>query len=75
MAEQKFKTGDDVVLKSGGPRMTVREYVADGKVQCDWFNGSDDYNNKTFLQDQLDLYESPPNFGAIISGSRRNNHF
>lgn len=74
MAEQKFKTGDDVVLKSGGPRMTVNKYVSGDSIKCDWFNGSD-FNSNTFLQDQLELYKSPPGFVAISGGSRRNNHF
>ena len=41
-----FKIGDVVVLKSGGPKMTVSEYpikMIDGsenytQVQCKWFN-------------------------------------
>lgn len=32
-----FKEGDTVMLKSGGPRMTVEE-VGDGYVACVWFD-------------------------------------
>ncbi len=35
----KFKVGDVVVLKSGGPRMTVTE-DKDDKVWTTWFAGS-----------------------------------
>lgn len=47
----QFKVGDVVMLKSGGPKMTVKEVGPDfgGKprVWCDWFDGakrmSDDF--------------------------------
>ena len=32
-----FKVGDVVVLKSGGPRMTVEE-IEGQEVQCVWFD-------------------------------------
>ena len=36
-----FKTGDVVQLKSGGPKMTVRDYSSDGTgLHCQWFAGS-----------------------------------
>jgi len=39
MNENKFKIGDVVRLKSGGPRMTVRlsNYIGLEQVLCDWF--------------------------------------
>lgn len=47
---QKYKTGDVVLLKSGGPKMTVKEYTQDftlapgvrevEAVSCQWFAGS-----------------------------------
>jgi uncharacterized protein YodC (DUF2158 family) len=41
--ERKFTTGTQVRLKSGGPIMTIRDYVSkDGNVQCNWF-----YNNES----------------------------
>jgi uncharacterized protein YodC (DUF2158 family) len=41
MADQnkKFKAGDPVQLKGGGPRMTVSFYTVGGQVQCKWFVG------------------------------------
>lgn len=37
MPELKFKLGDTVRLKSGGPVMTVNGYVEAQKLQCAWF--------------------------------------
>lgn len=40
MADQEFKPGDVVQLKSGGPKMTVQEAYeehGDNKVICNWF--------------------------------------
>jgi uncharacterized protein YodC (DUF2158 family) len=36
----EFKVGEIVQLKSGGPRMTVRNGDVGGEVQCQWFAGS-----------------------------------
>jgi len=39
MTAPKFKTGDVVQLRSGGPKMTVRgydEYVTEPRVVCEW---------------------------------------
>ena len=44
-AERKFKNGDLVTLKSGGPQMTVDKYVWKGNyksqniIDCIWFEG------------------------------------
>jgi uncharacterized protein YodC (DUF2158 family) len=42
MSESKFKVGDVVVLKSGGPAMTVYGVMEDGCVGCIWFSAKDD---------------------------------
>jgi uncharacterized protein YodC (DUF2158 family) len=42
MAERKFKDGDRVRLRSGGPVMTVEqfaEYTDGWKYECVWFEG------------------------------------
>ena len=38
MAEEsiEFNVGDIVVLKSGGPKMTVEDMIDDGRLQCVW---------------------------------------
>lgn len=62
--ETKFKIGDVVQLKSGGPKMTVTKLVMTvplrggqgqytGKVKVSWFEGSDDKYGE-FPQDSLD---------------------
>ncbi|EJZ22440.1 DUF2158 domain-containing protein [Rhizobium sp. Pop5] len=35
-----FKIGDIVVLKSGGPKMTVVSEEERGRVYCSWFAGA-----------------------------------
>lgn len=39
-----FKPGDIVVVRSGGPKMTVSQCAEDGlgkmKVWCEWFEGT-----------------------------------
>jgi uncharacterized protein YodC (DUF2158 family) len=37
---EQFKPGDVVQLKSGGPKMTVRELEDQTGVVCVWFAGS-----------------------------------
>ena len=56
---KRFKTGDIVQLKSGGPKMTVEGYDAiNGRlVQCQWFAGSklsDGYFEEDVLQPVTD---------------------
>lgn len=36
-----FKEGDVVMLKSGGPAMTVVERLPNGQVTCTWFEKGD----------------------------------
>jgi len=39
MAKGRFKVGDVVKLKSGGPEMTVNYRHDDGDYYCQWFAG------------------------------------
>jgi len=61
MSTQKFKTGDEVQHKSGGPKMIVREYEPkDGlHATCEWFN-NEDLKEKSFHQDMLKPFEDTP---------------
>jgi len=54
----KFKTGDLVRLKSGGPIMTVASYTAPAQYtsehyRCDWFAGKK-LDSGNFKPDQLE---------------------
>lgn len=54
----KFKKGDVVVLKSGGPSMTVgayhENYQGDDRLVCMWFKDGE-RKAETFYEDQLEL--------------------
>lgn len=50
---QKFKVGDIVQLKSGGPKMTVTDDESvGGFVRCSWFAGAK-LNHGAFTPDAL----------------------
>ena len=72
MENKKFKVGDKVHLISGGPNMTVREYVNGNLVHCDWF-AKDEYKSHNFHEEQLKIYEYVgPVFGT---STRRSSHW
>jgi uncharacterized protein YodC (DUF2158 family) len=51
-----FKIGDTVILKSGGPAMTVTAIDNEGLVVwCTWFDGNDE-KQESFPVDALDAY-------------------
>ena len=52
----EFNPGDVVVLKSGGPKMTVDQIEAGSrqKVWCDWFEGSKKFTD-TFPPTSLEI--------------------
>ena len=55
MAE-KFKAGDQVKLKSGGPVMTVVSYEENKQYKCTWFDDEKRvYQMRLFLEDTLEL--------------------
>ena len=53
MADEKFKSGDVVRLKSGGPKMTAGGYSMSSQVICRWFDGTKPMSD-TFDEDSLD---------------------
>jgi uncharacterized protein YodC (DUF2158 family) len=61
METPRFKTGDVVRLKSGGPNMTVADYDLYGlgamekSYLCTWFDDKHKHNELTFRQEQLEL--------------------
>ena len=57
----KFKPGDVVQMKSGGPQMTV-ELITEDKVHCSWFD-KNTLCEKDFNEKLLCIYES--DFGVF----------
>lgn len=59
MAEHKFKVGDQVPLKSGGPAMTVAERpsMPGGEYYCRWFEGAD-VKAHNFHEEMLEPYRA-----------------
>lgn len=53
--ENQFKVGDVVILKSGGPRMTVNN-VSENGIECIWIEGS--YHRATFNSEVLEKYRA-----------------
>ena len=47
----KFKEGEIVKLKSGGPKMTVQDFF-DDSCRCQWFTGSE-LGEGIFIQESL----------------------
>jgi uncharacterized protein YodC (DUF2158 family) len=56
MADEQFKPGDVVSLRSGGPRMTVAS--VDGRsVMCEWFADDQQPQSRLFTVTSLKLEE------------------
>ena len=51
---RKFKIGDVVELKSGGPDMTVVAHTGGG-LSCIWFDDDQGLHDGTFPPETLDL--------------------
>jgi uncharacterized protein YodC (DUF2158 family) len=46
MAQSEIKKGDTVMLKSGGPVMTVQWIDEYGGAMCSWFDGNTPHHGK-----------------------------
>ncbi len=56
MAGKKFKAGDLVQLKSGGPKMVVEKFLEyGGEYRCTWFAGAK-HNREDFAEEAIELY-------------------
>jgi uncharacterized protein YodC (DUF2158 family) len=62
-----FNIGDIVVLKSGGPKMTVYE-IEEEDYYCQWFDGKDILNNGTFT---ISTLEAPQQRAVGVVGMGR----
>ncbi|WP_027186805.1 YodC family protein [Desulfovibrio cuneatus] len=56
--KQKFKIGDLVQLKSGGPKMTVNSVTFPLSCTCVWFAGTKS-NKENFNYEALQSYVEP----------------
>lgn len=52
-----FRVGDTVMLKSGGPTMTVAEVNDNGSLFCIWFDGKNERKQNSFKAETLDHVE------------------
>ena len=59
MDEEKLKVGDVVMLKSGGPSMTIieTEKISEQYVTCQWFNEDNKLQKENFRKEALILAE------------------
>jgi uncharacterized protein YodC (DUF2158 family) len=63
--EAKFAVGDVVVLKSGGPDMTVRTVDESTwsdnltRITTNWFDEKDTLHTDNFTEDSLELVDDP----------------
>ena len=55
--EAKFRKGDQVILKSGGPSMKVKE-IDEDSVRCTWFDPNNHRHEVIFEQSELELLDS-----------------
>jgi uncharacterized protein YodC (DUF2158 family) len=64
--KKKYKTGDIVRLKSGGPSMTVEEITGmlQDHLECHWFAG-DKLNFGIFHLDAVEPDEEPNSRGGL----------
>ena len=57
MPGEKFKAGDLVQLKSGGPKMVVEQFQDYREYyECTWFSGAK-HNSQKFKEEALVAYE------------------
>lgn len=65
-----FRVSDVVVLKSGGPPMTVKE--ADGnEVNCEWFLKDHTIQQRIFLISSLELFPSTSSASGSLGEVRK----
>jgi len=53
---ESIKVGMVVQLKSGGPKMTVSKLRQDGKLDCDWFAGTN-IQSEAFISEVLKIVD------------------
>ena len=58
MTDQKFKTGDVVKLKSGGPIMTVTNVAGTDAVNCVWFDNNNKESSGKYPEAALEIFKA-----------------
>ena len=56
----KFKRGDTVILKSGGPMMTVEHCEYEDEIKCTWFDDKHKRQSEAFHEDLLEDASASP---------------
>jgi len=56
---KEIEIGDVVVLKSGGPKMTVNDIFDDGTIECAFFDSKKVMQYKEFKKQILEHYKAP----------------
>ena len=56
--EQQFNVGDTVVLKAGGPKMTILQVGLGSTnwISCRWFDGKK-FQTETFPPEAIELFD------------------
>lgn len=54
----QYDQGDLVRLKSGGPKMTVRDSLKDGKILCAWFDRNGKLHSEPFAPALIEAFIS-----------------
>jgi len=57
MSEKNPKVGDIVVLKSGGPDMTVSSQLTKDVVRCHWFDNNHELKEGDFDNKELNVID------------------
>lgn len=65
MAEQTIEAGSEVMLKSGGPSMTVK-LVEHGEAWCVWFHGTE-AKEKGFATATLKLVDHSAMMPGVVN--------
>lgn len=60
MPDHKFRDGECVRHRSGGPRMVVNSYQQDGTVWCTWFKDGVQPTGHAFKEYELESDEANP---------------
>ena len=62
----QWNPGDVVILRSGGPTMTVRLLKeTEGTVYCEWFDDKGQAQGRAFMPEQLESVDDGPSVSSV----------